>query len=92
MQPDLFTHAPRFDGATLGPARDTGRLSAQLARVRALMADGRWRTLSEISRLTGDQTQSVSARLRDLKKPRFGGWTVTRQYLARGLYQYRVTR
>jgi hypothetical protein len=40
------------------------------------MADGRWRSLQEITDLTGWPPASVSARLRDLRKPEHGGHTV----------------
>lgn len=50
----------------------------QLTRVRTLMADGRWRTLREISRRVRAPEQSVSARLRDLRKPRHGRYIVAR--------------
>jgi len=54
------------------------------------MSDGQWRTLGELSALTGDPEASISARLRDLRKPRFGGLTVERKYIRRGLFAYRV--
>lgn len=92
MQPDLFTTVPRFDGATIEPERDTDRLHAQLSRVRAVMADGQWRTLRELAAATGDPEASVSARLRDMRKVKFGGYTVARRYVERGLWAYRVTR
>ncbi len=81
---------PRFDGATYDHERDHGRLNAQLRDVRNLMSDKQWRTLSEIAEQTGHPLQSVSARLRDLRKSKFGGLTVEREYISRGLYRYRV--
>lgn len=87
--------APRviqFDGKTYDPARDGMRLGAQLLRVWALMSDGKWRTLAEISINTGDPQASVSARLRDIRKPKFGGHAVEVIHLGRGLYQYRLVR
>lgn len=59
----------------------------QLVRVRELMRDGKWRTLSEIADVTGDPEASVSARLRDLRRPKYGLWTVTRKR-AGSLYLY----
>jgi DNA-binding Lrp family transcriptional regulator len=44
-----------------------------------LMADGRWRTLSEISKRLKQPIQSVSARLRDLRKDEYGGYEVLRE-------------
>jgi len=79
-----------FDGPTYDDTRDGDRLRAQLLRVRALMRDHQWRTLAEIAAATNDPEASVSARLRDLRKPKFGGWHVERQYLHDGLWQYRL--
>lgn len=54
------------------------------------MADGQWRTLAEISAVTGDPPASVSAQLRHLRKPRFGAHLVEKRHLGQGLYHYRV--
>jgi len=78
------------DGNTYEPALDQERLSSQLERVKTLMQDGRWRTLAEISAITGGTESSVSARLRDLRKDRFGGHTVNRRRLIGGLYDYQL--
>lgn len=80
----------RFGGRTYDPARDGKRLSDQLHAVFHLMCDQKWRTLEQISRETGGSEASVSARLRDLRKVRFGAHTVEREYIAGGLWQYRV--
>lgn len=80
----------RFNGPVYDQERDGDRLSRQHLRVRELMADGQWRTLAEISALTGDPPASVSAQLRHLRKPRFGAHLVEKRHLGRGLYQYRV--
>lgn len=79
-----------FDGETYDYQRDGARLHKQLQRVYELMRDGEWRTLDEISHLTGDPQSSVSARLRDLRKERHGAHDVERRYVRRGLYVYRV--
>lgn len=83
-----FAHS--FDGETYEPARDETRLNVQLRAVRDLMADGKWRTLERIATATGHPEASVSARLRDLRKPRFGGHTVERRYVGDGLWEYRL--
>lgn len=80
----------QFDGATFDSQRDGARLTNQHHRVLALMRDGKWRTLAEISLYTRDPESSVSARLRDLRKPKFGGHTVEREYVQSGLHRYRV--
>lgn len=79
-----------FDGATYDHARDCTRLAEQTQAVFAIMKDGQYHTLSDIARMTGAPEASVSARLRDLRKPRFGGHTVNRQYVRRGLFQYQL--
>lgn len=81
----------RFDGADYVPPRDDPRLTSQHKRLRALMKDGEWRTLSEIAQETGDPEASMSAQLRHLRKDRFGRHQVERRHEGGGLYKYRVT-
>ena len=83
-----------FDGITINDERDNGRLQSQLTEVRLLVTNmGRiWWTLGEIARATGYPEASVSARLRDLRKPKFGSYNVERKYVERGIWAYRVTR
>lgn len=82
--------AIHFDGRTYEHERDGKRLHAQLNRVKEAMADGKWRTLGQIADMTNDGEASVSARLRDLRKPKFGALTVERRYVSAGLWEYRV--
>lgn len=77
-------------GKTFSDERDGQRLNRQAYVVWMLMRDARWRTLAEIASLTGEPEASVSARLRDLRKDRFGGHTVDRRYLRHGLWEYRL--
>jgi len=82
-----------FDGATFDPALDGDRLRILLGRVYALMRDGEWRTLASIAERCGGTEASVSARLRDLRKDRFGAYRVERRRLApaeSGLFEYRL--
>jgi hypothetical protein len=86
-----------FDGSTYraeredDPGSDRERLSRQLEAVRAVMRDGQWHTLGELAQTVGGSEAGCSARLRDFRKPRFGGWIVERRYVARGLHEYRMT-
>ena len=80
----------RFDGSDYVATRDDVRLTGQLLRVWNAMQDGAWRTLDWIASTTGDPPASISAQLRHLRKERFGGHTVERQYIARGLFSYRL--
>jgi hypothetical protein len=77
-------------GATYDPAFDYHRLNRQARRVFDAMADGAWRSLREIADETGDPEASVSARLRDLRKQRFGGLRVERRREHGGTWVYRV--
>jgi hypothetical protein len=92
--PDLFTPAAdaddHRDGATFEPEQDGARLAEQHQRVAAVMRGGLWRTLAEIAERTGYPEASVSARLRDFRKPRFGGYLVERRSLGGGLFAYRI--
>jgi len=80
-----------FDGPTaLGV--DVPRLAGQLARVFELMCDGQYRTLTEIASATGCLETSAGARLRDFRKPKFGGHTVIQRQVEGVplLYEYRL--
>jgi hypothetical protein len=79
-----------FDGSTYVPERDQMRLTAQAMRVWAAMVDGQWRTLREIAELADAPETSVSARLRDFRKQRFGSHVVEREFVRRGLFRYRL--
>jgi hypothetical protein len=85
--------APHFNGPEYEPEHDHHRLTNQLDRIKSCMADGRWHSLGEISRLTGDPEASVSAQLRHLRKERFGSFIIERQPRGNrheGLFEYRL--
>lgn len=65
------------------------RLTKQLDKVRAAVADGRWYTLEQIAKATGAPPASASARLRDLRN-KFG-YLVERLNMGDGLYLYSVS-
>jgi hypothetical protein len=79
-----------FDGATYCRKHDQVRLNRQLDRVREFMGCGNWHSLSTIACYAECSEPSASARLRDLRKPRFGGYTVERKRVEGGLFLYRV--
>lgn len=79
-----------FDGQTYEPDRDGERLFRQARLVWRVMRDGQWRTLYEIAARVGAPSQSVSARLRDLRKKRFGAHTVERRHIGQGIFEYRL--
>ena len=81
---------PRFDGSDYVPERDDARLTGQLLRIVQCMNDSRWRTLPDIERETGAPAASISAQLRHLRKPRFGGHAVNKDYMGNGVWQYQL--
>ena len=84
----------RFNGPCFDQKHDGTRLTGQIVRVFDLMRDGKWRTLAEIEKAIGDPQSSISAQLRHLRKPRFGGHTVekrSRGNRSNGLWEYRVS-
>ncbi len=58
------------------------------------MLSGRWFTIGELASLVEGASESgISARIRDLRKPEFGGYTIDRQRRGdpkRGLHEYRL--
>lgn len=82
-----------FGGSTYLPYLDSARLSSQLERVKQLMNDGEWRTLPQIQAIVGGSEAGISARLRDLRKQKFGGLIVNRKRIgdpSKGLWVYQV--
>jgi hypothetical protein len=85
-----------FSGDTYEPDFDKERLSSELYAVRRLMTDGSWRTLSEIREAIGIGSEAgISARLRDLRKNRFGAHTINRRRRGEakdGLFEYQFIK
>jgi len=79
-----------FDGQTYDPSKDRKRLTGQLLKVYALMSDGKWRTLKEISKEVDGSETGVSARLRDLRKDRFGKHRIDKRIVLGGLWEYKM--
>jgi hypothetical protein len=73
-----------FDGPHIRRADDAA-LGAQLAAVRAVMSDRQWHTLAELAAAAQCSDASASARLRDLRKGRFGGHVVECQRYGKGM-------
>jgi hypothetical protein len=83
-------HTREFGGATYDEKRDGDRLKKQLAAVRSIMLRNGWVTLKDLAAQVQAPESSVSARIRDLRKPQFGGYTIERQYVSKGLWKYRI--
>jgi hypothetical protein len=81
---------------TFGPAYDAAidgeRIATQMEVIREHMLRRRgWVTLREVALATNNPEASVSAQLRHLRKPRFGGFEVTkRRRDGAGTWEYRL--
>jgi hypothetical protein len=80
-----------LDGVTGQPPFNQVTGETQLDRVLGVLQDYSWHPLGEIAFRTGDTTASVSARIRDLRKLRFGNHIIDRRRLPdRQGYAYRM--
>jgi hypothetical protein len=79
-----------FDGHTYVHSRDSVRLGRQHLLLRDYMEGRGYVSLQEISDATGIPQASASAGLRDFRKVRFGGRTVSRVYISNGLHKYKL--
>lgn len=86
----MNTDLPLFDGATFDRKRDESRLRCQLDAVRRAMLSGGWWTLARLSDVAQGSEASVSARLRDLRKPKFGAYVIERRYVTNGVWEYHL--
>ena len=85
----MTLEGPR-SGATFDAERDTIRLNQQALDVWNEMKDGQWWTLRALAMTIYHPEASISARIRDLRKARFGSHTVERRHIAAGIWQYRL--
>jgi hypothetical protein len=84
---------PKFDGSDFDTKLDQERLTGQMKRIYDVICDGRARTLDEISKLAFAPHASVSAQIRNLRKVRFGSYTILKERAgdpANGLFVYRM--
>ena len=96
-QLDLLGPRPvRFDGFTYRRELDEARLTSNLRRVLWCLLNGEWWTLAQLrcGCLGRCSEAGVSARIRDLRKPRFGGFTINHRRQETnsrsGLWLYRL--
>ncbi len=88
---DALTQAPEFDGKTFNQRRDGRRLNGQLAAVHSILSgDYRWYGLRELATRCSGSEAGVSARIRDLRKPKFGGHIIQKRCVNNGLWEYRL--
>ena len=87
MSSEERTFGPAFD-----PDLDSARISTQMGVVLDYMRRQRgWVTLREAALATNAPEASVSAQLRHLRKPRFGGYEVSKRRRAgAGTWEYHL--
>jgi hypothetical protein len=98
VQPSFLDEIPgpndaEFNGATYDRELDRKCLSKQMLIVYDLMQDKRFWTLRELAQATGYSQTSVSARLRDFRKEKFGSYLVEsrrRGDPSDGIHEYRL--
>lgn len=78
------------DGKTYSPPFDYERLNKQQRAVFDVMRSGRWLSLRQIADEAGCPEASASARIRDLRKEKFGGFDVRTERKSGGLFLYRL--
>ncbi len=80
-----------FDGYTYDPAKDGERLATLQQRVMRTMASGHWYTLRALQAICGGSETSISARIRDCRKSRWGNRVIeTRRTAEPGVWEYRM--
>ena len=79
-----------FQGKTFDKTADGPRLTRQLDKVFHLMHDGCWRTLAAVNMVVPGTETAISARLRDIRKSKYPGWTMESRRLKGGQWIYRV--
>ena len=84
-----------FDGETYEREHDFARLTTQLERVEFILKLGGAWTLSQLHDACGGSEAGISARIRDLRKEKFGGHEVQRRRRGdpkQGLWEYWIQR
>jgi hypothetical protein len=81
-----------FDGETFIPKRDGERLTRLLDRVEAEMKSGKWYTYAALKKICGGSESGVAARIRDLRKEKFGGYTIESRHKGQGVWEYRLVQ
>lgn len=80
-----------FDGPDVNPA-DERRFATALGRIYRALCDGAWYRLDQLAQIGECSEAAASARLRDLRKFRFGRHLIERRRVAGGLWEYRMLK
>ena len=80
-----------FDGRTFDPEQDGQRLTSQLERVKGILLDGKVHQKADLMMAAGVfDSASLTARIRDLRKEKFGGYDVVSKRVAGGIWCYQM--
>ena len=82
----------RFSGSTYDEKLDQYRLGSQLNDVWQYIKDGEWHYPEEMEEALDHRWASMSARLRDFRKDRFGAHNIERERVRGGSWRYRLVR
>ena len=77
-----------FGGSTFDEAQDGERCRGQLARVKAVLSDGKPRTLTEVADAANVPLSTVGSRIRDLRKDFAGAFNVCSRRVSKGTWTY----
>jgi transcriptional antiterminator len=89
MNVDLNDSA-EFDGDDYDSDRDKERLTKQRDKIRMYMEGRNYLTVKEVAEVLNYPENSVSAQMRNLRKEKFGGRIVHREYFGNGLYKFKL--
>lgn len=62
----------------------------QMHQILATLRSGDWLTLPELNEKTGAPVASISAQLRNLRKPEYGSHRIDRRRRAGNLFEYKL--
>lgn len=80
----------RLGSLTFAEEKAAENLPPHIRAVFDAMKDGNWRTLNMIVFKVGGTRPNAAARLRDLRKPQYGGHVVEKKVVRKGVWQYRL--
>lgn len=70
--------------------KERKKLNKGLQRVLDIMSDGEWWKMDEIAAQADMREGSVGSRIRELREPRHGGYTIERRHVGDRQYEFRL--
>ena len=71
---------------------DFRRMDTQRSRLEWILTNhpGKWWTLRELGHMAVASETGISARLRDMRKDKYGGYDIQAENTGKGLWRYRI--